>query len=107
MDRHVLKCPQCNAPLAPTKFARSVTCAFCQTVVQLDPSVVSADRYRRALQEWTDPTRSGFNQWWTIGTSAWAPVARLACGHRSEVFVMDRARSLGERAVVKVLPNAR
>ncbi|ATB43688.1 hypothetical protein CYFUS_009168 [Cystobacter fuscus] len=103
MAERVVKCPQCNAPLAPGRFARSTVCGYCGTTVQIDPSAVSVARYRQALQEWEDPARHGYSQWWTVGTGHWAPGPLIARGEISDVYAAERARRPTERILMKVL----
>ncbi|MFY0581571.1 hypothetical protein ACN28S_51465 [Cystobacter fuscus] len=90
-------------PLAPGRFARSVVCGYCGTTVQIDPSAVSAARYRQALQEWDDPARHGYSHWWSVGTGHWAPGPLIARGELSDVYVAERARRPTERVLLKVL----
>src|SRR5262249_60657545 len=48
MAQRALMCPQCNGPLSPGRFARSVVCSYCGATVTLDEASVEAARYRRA-----------------------------------------------------------
>jgi hypothetical protein len=102
MER-VLKCPQCNGPLAPSRFARSAVCAYCGATVQIDPASVSAATYREAFRAWNAPASHGFAAWLSIGESHWAPGPLLAHGEVAEVHQARRARWPSERAVLKVL----
>jgi hypothetical protein len=102
MER-VLKCPQCNGPLAPSRFARSVVCTYCGATVRLDEASVSVAAYREAFRAWSDPAHHGYTSWLSIGESHWAPGALLAHGEASEVYSAKRARWPSERAVLKVL----
>ena len=99
----VLKCPHCNAPLAPSRFARSVVCPFCGATVQVDPTAVSVARFREALQEWNDPARHGYTRWCTLGGGHWAPRTLIARGEISDVYSAERARLPTERVLLKVL----
>lgn len=106
MDRRVsvLVCPQCGAPLKPpSRFAREATCGFCGTTAQIDPSVVSAARFREALEAWNSPASHGFNAWLTLGGANWAPGPLIARGEVSDVFLARRARWPSERVALKVL----
>ncbi|HZI07967.1 MAG TPA: hypothetical protein VEZ71_28365, partial [Archangium sp.] len=105
MAERVLKCPQCNAPLAPGRFARSAICSFCGATVQVDPSAVSAARFREALQAWNLPANHGYTDWWTLGDSHWAPDGLIAHGELSTVYAARRARWPTERVLLKVLRN--
>ncbi|WP_434384097.1 hypothetical protein [Melittangium boletus] len=99
----VVKCPQCQAPLAPRRFAPSVVCDYCGTTVQVDPLAVQASRFQRAWAEWNDPATHGYTQWWTLGTSHWAPGPRVGQGGMTDVYVAERARTPTERVLIKVL----
>ncbi|MFL5345648.1 MAG: hypothetical protein ACJ8AT_12680 [Hyalangium sp.] len=99
----VLKCPQCNAPLAPSRFARSVVCSFCGATVQIDPTAVSTARFREAYQEWNQPARYGYTRWCTLGDAHWAPRKLIARGELSDVYSAERARFPTERVLLKVL----
>ena len=104
MGASIAKCPQCQAPLTPpSRFARSVVCEYCGASVQLDPSVVSASRYREALKQWNDPSRFGFTSWTTIGGSHWTLGETIARGDSCDVLRADRARKPGERVLIKVV----
>lgn len=106
MVERVLKCPHCNAPLTPpSRFARSVVCAFCGASVQLDPTAVSAARFREAFQAWNQPASHGYSTWWSLGDSHWAPGQCIARGELSDVYVAERARWPTERVLLKVLRN--
>ncbi|MCY1082085.1 serine/threonine-protein kinase [Archangium lansingense] len=105
MVERVLKCPQCNAPLSPGRFARSVVCTFCGATVQVDPTAVSAARFREALQAWNQPSNHGYTAWWSMGDSHWAPGRLVARGGISTVYVAERARWPTERVLLKVLRN--
>jgi hypothetical protein len=102
MER-VLKCPQCNGPLAPSRFARSVACPYCGATVQLDEVSVSAAAYREAFRVWNSPATHGYGAWLSLGDSHWAPGALLAHGEISDVYEAKRARWPSEHVVLKVL----
>ena len=99
----VVKCPQCQAPLAPKHFAASIVCDYCGTAVQLDPAAVYAERFQRALKEWNDPGTHGYEKWWSLEQSHWAPGPLLARGDMTDVYAAERARTPTERVVMKVL----
>lgn len=108
MAETVIRCPACGAPLVPpSRFARTMVCAFCAAVVTLDPSVVKVARFREARADWDGLSlpRSSI-----VGGKAWSLGALLGRGDVSDVFDGERlhgatggARPAGERAVVKVL----
>jgi hypothetical protein len=99
----VLECPNCGAPLAPARFARSVVCGFCQSTVQVDPSVVSAALFRKALAAWNAPETHGYTNCSTIGQGHWATRQFLAQGEIADVYLAERARRPTERVLLKVL----
>lgn len=103
MPERVIKCPHCNAPLAPSRFARSVVCSYCGATVQLDPSSVSVARYREAHQAWDSPSQHGYSSWCSLGKSHWAPRQLIARGEISDVYFAERARWPTERVLLKVL----
>jgi hypothetical protein len=99
----VVKCPQCQAPLAPKPFATSIVCAYCGTSVQLTPDAVFAARFQRAWREWNDPATHGYSTWWTLQGAHWAPGPLIGRGGMTDVYAAERARSPSERVVLKVL----
>jgi hypothetical protein len=104
MPERVPKCPQCDAPLAPpSRFARSVVCAFCGATVQLDPSVVSAARYRDAFARWIRPEQHGYAAACSLDGGRWAFGEFLARGAIADVYLAERARLPSERVVLKAL----
>jgi hypothetical protein len=101
------KCPQCNGPLAPSRFARAVTCSYCGATVQVDEASVSTASFREAHRQWNTPDAQGFGTWSSIGDSHWALGALIAQGEISDVYAAQRARWPTERALVKVLRQSR
>lgn len=102
LDPHVLRCPQCNAPLKPpSRFARSTNCTFCGSNVQLDPANVSSARFKQALEDWTNPIAAGPVD--RVGDGFWSVGAPLGRGEASDVFHATRARWPSERVVMKLL----
>jgi hypothetical protein len=100
---HAIMCPQCNAPLAPHRFARSVVCSYCGTTVQLDESSVSAERFRDAFRIWNSPQSYQISSWFSIGESHWALDKCIAQGDIADVYVGQRARWPTELAIIKIL----
>ena len=96
-------CPQCNAPLAPHRFARTVVCSYCGTTVQLDEASVSADRFRKAFHAWNSPVSHQFGSWISIGENHWALAKLLANGDTSDVYTGQRARWPTELVIIKLL----
>jgi hypothetical protein len=100
---HAIMCPQCNAPLAPHRFARSIVCSYCGTTVQLDEASVSAAIFHEALRIWDSPATYQIPVWVSIGTSHWKIDKLIAQGDISEVYTARRARWPTELAILKVL----
>jgi len=108
MPERALKCPQCKAPLAASRFSRSTVCPFCGTTVLFDEETIPASRFRAAFAAWNDPAAHGFANWVTLaGPSHWALGELVAHGEASEVYAARRARWPSERALLKVLRDRR
>jgi len=103
MAERIIKCPQCNAPLSPSRFAHQVVCAFCGATVQIDPSFVTAAKFHEALKLWNSPAHHGYSSWCSIGDSHWAVGRLIAHGEISDVYMANRARWPSERVLFKVL----
>src|SRR5262249_39481439 len=103
MAQRALMCPQCNGPLSPGRFARSVVCSYCGATVTLDEASVEAARYRRAYADWNAPASHGISSWLEVDRTRWAPGAALARGEISDLYAATRARWPTERALLKVL----
>jgi hypothetical protein len=102
MERAIM-CPQCNAPLAPHRFARSVVCSYCGATVRLDESTVSAELFRKAYQAWNAPQSHQFSSWLSLRESHWALADCLANGDISDVYAGQRARWPTELVLIKLL----
>lgn len=102
MERAIM-CPQCNAPLAPHQFARSIVCSYCGTTVQLDESSVSAAIFHEAFRVWNSPEFYQIPSWVSIGESHWALDKFIAHGEISDVYSGQRARWPTELVIVKLL----
>jgi hypothetical protein len=100
---HALMCPQCNAPLTPHRFARSVVCAYCGTTVQLDESSVSAATFHAAFRLWNSPESYQIPAWVSIGDRNWALDKLIAHGDISDVYAGRRARWPTELVILKML----
>jgi hypothetical protein len=96
-------CPQCNAPLAPHRFARSVVCSYCGTTVQLDETSVSASIFHEAFRVWNSPQTYHIPSWISIGNRHWALEKLIAQGEFSDVYAARLARWPTELAIVKLL----
>jgi hypothetical protein len=107
MAERAFKCPQCNGPLSPGRFARSVVCSYCGATVALDPSAVSAAAFRQAFAAWNAPRTHGITDWMEVGDARWAPGALVARGEISDVFAGQRARWPSERVLIKVLRDGK
>lgn len=104
---HAIMCPQCNAPLAPHKFARSVVCSYCGTTVQLGESSISAEQFHKAFRVWNSPESYSIPIWISIGDSHWALHQCIANGEYSDVYTGQRARWPTELALIKILRDQR
>ena len=100
---HAIMCPQCNAPLAPHHFARSIVCSYCGTTVQLDESSVSAAIFHEAFRVWNSPESYHIPSWVSIGETHWALDKCIAHGEISDVYTGRRARWPTELVIVKLL----
>ena len=98
-----LICPQCNAPLAPNRFAQSIVCSYCGTTVRFDTSSVSAARFHEAFHVWNSPESYQISAWVSIGDSHWAINHLLAHGDISDVYTGQRARWPTELVILKLL----
>ena len=101
--KHALMCPQCGAPLATYKFARSIVCSYCGATVQLDESSVSAATFHEAFRVWNSPESYQIPSWVSIGESHWALDKCIAHGDISDVYTGQRARWPTELVIVKLL----
>jgi serine/threonine protein kinase len=103
---HAIMCPQCNAPLAPHRFARSIVCPYCGATVQLDETSVSAEAFHKAFRVWNSPESYQISAWVSIGDSHWALERCIAHGDISEVYTARRARWPTELAILKILRDS-
>jgi hypothetical protein len=97
---HAFMCPQCNAPLAPHRFARTVVCSFCGATVQLDESAISAKTFHDAYRAWNSPDTAVSV---SLGENHWALGTRIASGDVSDVYAGRRARWPTELVIIKLL----
>ena len=104
---HAITCPQCNAPLKPNRFARSIVCSYCGTTVQFDEASVSATRFREAFRIWNSPQSYQFSSWISLGENHWTMDKHIAHGDISDVYVGQRARWPSELVVVKLLRDSK
>ena len=102
MERAIM-CPQCNAPLAPERFARSVVCSYCGATVKLDEASISAGIFHKSFRSWNSPESYGFPSWVSIGDRHWALEKCVAQGEISDVYIGQLARWPTELVVVKLL----
>jgi hypothetical protein len=100
---HALMCPQCNAPLAPHRFARSVVCSYCGATVQLDETSLSAAVFHESYRAWNSPERYGFAAWLSLGERHWAMGNLIAQGESADVYAGQLARWPTELVILKVL----
>jgi hypothetical protein len=100
---HAIMCPQCNAPLTPHRFARSIVCSYCGTTVQLDESSVSSSIFHEAFRLWNAPETYHIPSWISIGDRHWALEKFIARGDFSDVYTARLARWPTELAILKLL----
>ena len=102
MER-ALMCPQCNAPLKPSRFARTVVCSYCGATINLEESIISAERFHQAFRLWNAPQSYSFASWLSLGDDHWAVADLLGSGDICDVYSGQRARWPTELVVLKVL----
>lgn len=100
---HAIMCPQCNAPLTPHRFARTVVCAYCGATVQLGEETISAERFHASYRAWNSPLSYPFSSWVSIGDAHWAIDRFLAHGRSADVYAGKRACWPTELVIIKVL----
>jgi hypothetical protein len=100
---HAVMCPQCNAPLAPHRFARSIVCAYCGATIQLDEDSVSAEIFHQSFRDWNSPVSYQIPAWVSVGNSHWVIDQMIARGDIADVYTGWRARWPTELAVIKLL----
>jgi hypothetical protein len=100
---HALMCPQCNAPLAPQRFARSTVCPYCGATVRLDEWSVSAATFHEAFRIWNSPATYQLQSWISLGERHWALDKLIAHGDTSDVYTARLARWPTELAILKLL----
>jgi len=103
MGMHVLKCPQCNGPIKPSRFARTVECPYCGAVIRLDEAAVEAAVFHKAFQKWNQPESHGFDSYFTVGGMRWSLGRMVARGEISDLYRAQRARVPTEAVLSKFL----
>ena len=106
MERAII-CPQCNAPLRPHRFARSVVCSYCGTTVQLDEDSVSAALFHDAYNRWNSAQTYGIPSWSSIKDNHWELDECIAHGDISDVYIGRRARWPTQLVIIKLLRELR
>lgn len=105
---NALICPQCNAPLKPSKFERTLTCSYCGTTIKMEVSTsMSAETFHQAYRSWNDPQSYSFSTWFSIVNAHWAVGDALGNGAICDVFNGKRARFPTELVILKVLRDPR
>lgn len=104
---HAITCPQCNGPITPHRFARSIVCPYCGNTVELDETIVSVETFHETFRAWNDPASYGIASWVSLGGSHWAVERQLAQGTTSDVYAGRRARWPTELVILKVLRDAK
>jgi len=98
-----LMCPQCNAPLSPPRFARSIVCSYCGATVKLDEWSVSASQFHEAFRSWNSPATYQIQSAISLGDRHWAPEKLIAHGDIADVYTARLARWPTELAILKLL----
>lgn len=98
-----LMCPQCNAPLTPSRFASSTVCAYCGATVQLDSSSISAERFHKAFRIWNSPQTYQISSSLSVDDRHWALTQQIASGEIADVYTGQLARWPTELAIIKIL----
>ena len=104
---HALMCPQCNAPLKPSRFARTVTCSYCGATIKLDDTTFSVETFHKAFRVWNSPESYPVPAWFSIGESYWGTGESITRGDISDVYAGLRARWPTELVVIKILRDRR
>lgn len=104
---HALMCPQCNAPLKPSRFARTVICSYCGATIKLDDTTISAEMFHKAFRAWNSPASYPIPAWFSIGENYWGIGESIASGDISDVYAGLRARWPTELVVIKILRDCR
>ncbi len=102
MERAIM-CPQCNAPLTPHQFARSIVCSYCGATVRLDRASVSAEKFHEAFRLWNAPNPYQIQPWISIGDQHWVLGKCIGHGEQSDVYFGQRARWPTELVIIKIL----
>lgn len=105
MDSTIFTCPQCGAPLPATRFATFVVCSFCANKVRIDPSAVSARKYREAFEAWNAPP-SNAAQVFAIAGAHWVAERLVARGETSDVYRARSTRWPSETVLLKVVRDS-
>jgi hypothetical protein len=103
---HALLCPQCNAPLPPHRFARSITCPYCGTTVQLDETSISAATFHEAFKSWNSPAAYQAQSLVSIGDRHWSLDKLIAHGEIADVYSGCCARWPTELVIIKILRDS-
>ena len=101
MERAIM-CPQCNAPLTPHQFARSIVCSYCGATVRLDETTISSEKFHDAYRAWNTPNPYKTPSWISIGDQHWEIGKLIANGEHSDVYFGRLARSPTELAIIKI-----
>ena len=103
-----LICPQCNAPLNPSRFASLVVCSHCGTTVKLaSSSAVSARRFHEAFRRWNSPNTYHLTSSISLGNRHWALGKQIGRGDFSDVYEGQLVRWPTELVIVKLLRNGK
>jgi hypothetical protein len=102
-----MMCPQCNAPLAPHRLAKSVVCSYCGATIRIEGTSIKAATFHDAYRIWNSPSSHGYSSWISLGESHWAMDQRIAMGEIADVYSGWRARWPTEMVIIKILRDQR
>lgn len=97
-------CPKCGAPLTHHRFAPTAICTYCGLTVTIDPDVVSAASYLKALS--ISKAHPGGPDVITIAGVHYRKLKRLHVGQFATVDFAQRATVPTERVVLKVFHDS-
>lgn len=106
MERAII-CPQCNSPLSPHPFARSIVCEYCGSTIQLDETSVSSSDFHKTFLTWNSPDSYLVSNWISLDQRRWALEKRVAQNEFFDIYTGRLARWPTELVLIKLLRNER
>jgi hypothetical protein len=101
MSLRALVCPRCGAPLPSRALKVVIPCAFCGAALTQEGDVVRAIAFKRALAELSRD--DGVRPRVQVAGFSYRVLGRIAQGESTDVFLAERAQSITERVILKVL----